>query len=277
MWKKRKTKMGLAKLYLGSFSVFILGFLFIFVSPIFSGGSYSYPEASLNEYQTLNNNLTIALVKKEINPVDNLMRLDFSIEETSIDSSLSNVKYEVKSQYINGKEPLEVTINKVSDNYLTVIIKGIPKDFTVLSTTVSPRYIHPELQNSDDLAERDVKFYINENDKIINTKLAIASEMDYRKEYIRFQQDSLKEDISENEKEIETHKLSIKETKNQIIELETEMVYQTTEEKFQTSNNINGYKTSIQQHETEIELRNKNIEELNERINLLEEKRKSIK
>ena len=269
--------MGLAKLYLSSFGVFILGFMFIFASPLVFGGSYSYPEAALNQHQTINNNISIALVTKEINPSKNLLRLDYSIRETGSGASLSNVEYQVKSQYIKGKEPLDVTVHKVSDTYLIILVKGMPEDFGVISTTIAPRYIHPELQNTEDLTDREVKFYINESAEIVNHDLAESTEMEYKKEHISYQQNLLKEEIEQQEKSIETSKLSIKEVNNQIEVLENEMIYQTSEEKFETTNSINGYKTAITQHEKDIDESNKSIEELQERIQLLEEKRKSVK
>lgn len=276
MKKKRKSKMGLAKLYLSSFGIFVLGFLVVFISPFVLGGSYSYPEAALNERQSINNNISIALVKKEINTTEKLMRLDYSIHETSSNASLSNIKYEVSSQYITGKEPLEVTVNKINDNYLVVLVKGMPKDFGVISTTISPQYIHPEIQNTDDLTDREAKFYINQSTEIENTQLTEGTETEYKKEYITYQQDQIKEEVTEKEKEIQNSKLAIKEINNQIESLESEMIYQTSEEKFQTTNNINSYKTSITKYEKEIEEFYIVIEELQEKIRLLEEKRNSI-
>lgn len=269
--------MKLTKLYLASLGAFILGFFIIFISPLFTGGSYSYAEAKMNEYQTLSNSLSIAMVKKEFNPKKQIMRMDFSIEETSTsNSSISNIKYKIISQYIKDRNPLEVRTTKVNDNYLVVIVKGIPEGYSVLSTTIIPKYIHPELQKTNDLEDRSVKMYVNENDKIVNNNLKIESNNRYQEEYIAFQQESYKKDIKENMRNIKTNNLAIEEINKQINELESEMQYQTDEEKLQTTNKINSNKTLIQQYEDKNEELNQTINELTQKIQLLEEKRQSL-
>lgn len=276
MKKKSKFKMNLSKLYLTSFGAFLLGFILIFISPMFTGGTYSYAEAKLNEYQTLNNNLRIAIVNKEYNPEKEFMRIDFSIEDTSTATSLSNIKYELSSQYIKDRKPLEVDITRINDNYFVAIIKGIPEGYSVLSITIDPKYIHPELQVTDDLKDRSIKMYINESEKIINNNLKIGTIKEYQDEYISFEQKLLKDEIKENKKEIETNKLAIKEINKLINDLKNDMKYQTEDEKFETSNEINSYKTTIQQHEKDIEELNQTIDNLNKKIDLLNQKRESI-
>lgn len=275
--KEIKKNMTLSKVYLITFSSFIIAFLFVFISPSLTGGTYQYKETKINEFELLSNNLEIGLVKKQYNPKKEIMRLDFYIKETTTNSSLSNIKYEINSRYIKAQnELLKTEITKVDDHYFVVMIEGLPEDFSVLSTSIIPKYIHPEIEKVDNLKEREVKIYINESSKLVNNKLKVGSEKEYKKEYINFQQDELLADIEENKKQIKTNELAIAEINKTIEDLELEKSYQTEEEKLETENEINGYKTTIEQHESEIETLNKTIEDMYEKISLLEEKRTSI-
>lgn len=277
MKKNSRKKMSLKALYTSSFGAFILGFCIIFISPILSGGSFNYEEAKINEYKTLSNSLQIALVKKEFNPEKQFMRMDLSVKNSTNGTSFSDIKYEINSRYIkDSKEQLKTEITQINDHYFVVIVKGIPKGFSVLSSTIVPKYVHPELQQYDDLEERSVKVYINESKKIVNNQLKKGNERDFKIEYITFQQKDLKDEIALNEKEIESNKLAIDEIEKEIEELELDMQYQTDEEKFETKNNINSYKTTIQTHQNDIDTFVQKVEGLNKKIKLLEEKRASL-
>ncbi|MFI8496627.1 coiled-coil domain-containing protein [Peribacillus butanolivorans] len=277
MEKNSRKKMSLKTLYTSSFGAFILGFCIIFISPMLSGGSYKFEEAQINEYMTLSNSLQIALVKKEYNSEKQFMRMDFSVKESTNEAFISDIKYEINSRYIkDDRKQLKTEVTQINDNYFVVVIKDIPKGFSVLSTTIVPEYVHPELQQYDDLGERSVKLYINESEKIVNKQLKKSNEREFKIEYITFQQNDLKDEITLNEKEIETKKLAIDEIKKEISELESDMQYQTEEEKFETKNNINSYKTTIQTHQNDIDIFVQKVEGLNKKIKLLEEKRASL-
>ena len=216
------------KLYLTTLSIFLLTFGFIFISPAIIGGTYSYENTPKDEYQTLSNNISIALVNKEYNPEKRIMRLDYSLNESTTNSSLSNIQYEISSQDIKNREPHKVETIRVNDNYLVVLVHDLPKGFAVLSTTIVPSYIHPEIQNSNDLESRSVKTYVNEEEEIINTDLEIQSESEYQYEYIVYQQESINDEISIKEKEIEAINIKNKELNELINALEMETNYQTS-------------------------------------------------
>lgn len=273
---RKKLKLSLTQLYFACFGVFVAIFLFIFISPIIFGGNYSYAEAKVNEHYPINNGVELALKKKEYNPEKQFMRLDFSIEKSNANSNLSNIEYQISSQYIKDRKPLEVEVTKVNDNYIVAIIKGIPEGYSVLSTSIKPKYVHPELEKVDDLNDREVKIYVNENSKIENKKLEIGTEKKYQLEYISYQQEETKQQIEESKKEIRKNELAIEEVKKMIKKLENEMSYQTESEKFTTKNEVNSNKTNIQQFEEKIDLSNQNIDELNEKMKLLEDKKSSI-
>ncbi|MEY8742831.1 hypothetical protein AB9M62_25540 [Bacillales bacterium AN1005] len=273
---RKNIKLNLTQLYLTCFGVFVAGFLLIFISPMIFGGNYSYAEAKVNEHYPLNNGIELALIKKEYNPEKQFMRLDFSIEKSNSNSNLSNIQYQISSQYIKDRKPLNVEVSKVNDNYIVAIIKGIPDGYSVLSTSIKPEYIHPELEKVDDLKEREVKIYVNESSKIENKELKIGSGKQYQLEYISYQQEEIKQQIDDSKKEITNNELAIEEVNKTIKTLENDMSYQTESEKFTTKNEVNSNKTKIQQFEEKIALANQNIEELNEKLELLEDKKGSL-
>lgn len=277
MSKRKKFNVSLSKLYLSTLGAFIAVFFIIFISPTFTGSAYSYEETIMNEYKTIGSSVQISLVKKAYNPEKKIMRLDFSLEGNSSSSSISNIDYEVSSRYIkNSKEPLDVKKIRVNDNYLVVIINNVPEHFSVVSTTISPKYIHPELQEINDLKDKKIKIYVNESDKIIDENLKNGTKKDYEKEYIVFRQQLLKEKIKLNEDKINTKELAISELDMLIKDLEVEQQFQTEEEKFETNTEINSHKSAIIQHKNEIEKLNDENEELKEKIQLLEEKKENI-
>ncbi|MFP7474267.1 hypothetical protein SFC55_25110 [Niallia taxi] len=273
---RKKIKLSLTQLYLTCFWVFVATFLFIFISPMIFGGNYSYAEAKVNEHYPINNGVELALTKKEYNPEKQFMRLDFSIEKSNSNSNLSNIEYQISSQYIKDRKPLNVEVTKVNDNYVVAIIKGIPEGYSVLSTTIKPEYVHPELEKVDDLNDREVKIYVNENSKIENNELKIGTEKQYQIEYINYQQKQIREQIEESKKEISKNNLAIEEVNKTIKKLENEMSYQTESEKFTTQNDMNSNKTKIQQFEEKIDFANKTMEELNVKMKLLEEKKTTV-
>lgn len=276
MDKIKKKNLNLTQIYLGTFLFFIVSFLGIFISPLVTGETYKYTEAELNEYQSFGNNLSIALIKKEYNPKNELMRLVFSVEKETDSSSLSNIEYELNSRFIKGKTEQEVEVIPVSEDYIVVLIKDVPEGFSVLSTTITPKYIHPELEGSNDLEDRNIKIYVNESEKLINNDLNKVTLKEYKKEHISFQQNKLKEQITYQEKEIKTKKLAISEVKKTLEYAEEEMKYQTEEEKFETQIDINSHQTTLNQYEKDIESLNNVISDLNEKIILLDEKSKSL-
>ncbi|WP_289474220.1 hypothetical protein [Fictibacillus enclensis] len=272
-----RKKMNLTTLYSFTLGGFILGFAVIILSPMVTGSTYDYAEAKLNEYQTLSNNAQIALVKKEYNPEKELMRLDFSIKETKNETSVSDIQYDIESRYIKGpKTTLKTEIIQTSDTYFVSLIEGIPQEFGVVSTSITPKYVHPELQKYDDLKDRNIKLYINESEKIITPSLKKESEKDYQREYIDFQQSDLKKELALTQTAIKNSQLAIKETKKKISELEMDMQYQTEDEKFESQNEINSFQTSIQNQENEIQKNEQKIESLNQKMQLLNEKRNTL-
>lgn len=276
MKRKKRFKTSLTKLYLFSVLGFISSFIFIFLTPIFSGGSYSYVESIENEYITLGNSTRISIVKKEFNPKNEIMRLDFSLEGTTSSSNLSDITFDVISRNIKDKETHEVELIRVNDRYIVVIVKNVPKKYGVLSTTMTPKYVRPELNENNNFDGKNVKFYVNQSNKIINEDLKLENETYYKKEYISFQQLEIEKEIEGKEKGIENNQLLISDLNEVIKEMESDIEYQTEEEQFATKNEINMKETTINQYRRDIDLLKREIKELEEKSELLEKKKNDI-
>lgn len=272
-----KRKMSLTKLYLGSMGAFVIGFTLLFISPIFTGKTYSYAEAPLNEYESFGNSIQISLARKEFNPEEKIIRLDFSLKEDSTSLDLQSLDLDIKTQTITGNNKLEINKTKVNEGYYVFFIENISKDFEVLSTTVTSIINKPELENEEQNETGSIKkFYVNETEEIINTDLKIGSLEEYKLENIVFEQDQTKEEIKKKEKDIKTNATLISEAKKIIKDLENDMRYQTEIEKFETQNKINGQKSNITAKEKNIEELQKEIEELNLKVDLLSDKKNDL-
>ena len=112
------------------------------------------------------------------------------------------------------------------------------KVFSVLSNTITPYYIHPEIEtSSENLNEVEIKTYVNEEDKIVNTSLKKLDEKEYQIEYITFQQTELKENIKGYLDEIDALEIKSRQESEQIEKLKIDLEYLTDEEKIEQKDN----------------------------------------
>ncbi|WP_309411810.1 hypothetical protein [Bacillus cereus] len=90
----------------------------------------------------------------------------------------------------------------------------IKTDIGVVSSTVKPEYIHPELQSdADDIKDRSLKTYILEKEKLINNVLKKELQDFYEKEYLAFSQKSIRKEIKEMQQKIDDKVSAIKQLK----------------------------------------------------------------
>ncbi|MBU4643297.1 hypothetical protein, partial [Bacillus toyonensis] len=184
---KRKSPNMIRNMYGITLCSFFAVLFFICISPLLRGANYEFEERKLNEYQLLTNDVKAAIVKKEYNPENKTLRIDYAFKSDSNNSkSLSNLDYKVDNRYIKQEtNDVKTKVLRPSDDYLVVISTNVPEDFGVISSTVKPEYIHPELENDpNDLKEKGMKTYIKESQKMINENLKVQSLMAYEEEYI---------------------------------------------------------------------------------------------
>ncbi|TCW47541.1 hypothetical protein EC917_12412 [Bacillus thuringiensis] len=193
------------KAYLFTLGSFVTMFFVLCISPVFSGATYKFEEMKVGEYQSLSSMVKISVAKKEYNPFNQMLRIDYELRADNDSQILSNMKYKVENKYIKQKDNnVKTKVYRASDNYLVVISENVPEEFGVVSSVVKPEYIHPELQTDvDDLKERSLKTYVLENEKLINKELKKESKDFYEKEYLAFSQQGLRKEMKEMEKKID--------------------------------------------------------------------------
>ncbi|MRU02812.1 hypothetical protein EKU33_28840, partial [Bacillus anthracis] len=226
------------KAYLFTLGSFVTMFFVLCISPVFSGATYKFEEMKIGEYQSLSSTVKIAVAKKEYNPDNQTLRIDYELRADNDSQILSNMKYKVENKYIKQKDNnVKTKVYRASDNYIVVISENVPEEFGVVSSVVKPEYIHPELQNDvDDLKERSMKMHVLENEKLINRELKKKSKDFYEREYLAFSQQALRKEI---EKKMEDKSSAMKQLKIKNEQLTKEMEYQTEGEKVKTKNTIN--------------------------------------
>jgi hypothetical protein len=70
--------------------------------------------------------------------------------ETAVGQLYKFKNYSFVAYVTDSGKKLKTKIIRVDDNYFVVFVKNIPEGFIVLSTTIFPKYIHPEIEVSND-------------------------------------------------------------------------------------------------------------------------------
>lgn len=266
----RKTKG--AKLYLGAIISFLsIGFLIV-LSPMVLGKSYDYQTVDTSNSINVASSLNVYIDDMEINEEDGLFKLVLRYQDDTKTKSLSNVKSEYKLNYITnkGNDSAKTKVIKLSDEYTVVYYQGLPKDFGVISVTIQPRYVYPELEPSDDLKDKEIKFYAVDKDIKQNNKLEIETTSDLKKDNFVYQTKAIRTEIELEKEKIRKLELSNKVVEKDIAKAEQELDFQTLEEQIDTKNEINSMKTTIENNKAQIEESNKKISGYEEKISQLE-------
>lgn len=266
----RKTKG--TKLYLGAIISFLSIALLIVLSPLVLGKSYDYQTVDLNNPMNISSSLNMYIDDMEINKEDGLFKLVLRYQDDTKTKSLSNIKSDYKLNYITnkGNDSAKMKVVKLSDEYTVVYYQGLPKDFGVISVTIKPRYVYPELEPSDDLKDKEIKFYAVDQDIKQNNKLIVESMSDLKKDNFTYQTKAIRAEIELERDKINKLKLANEVVEKDIAKAEQELDFQTLEEQIDTKNEINSMKTTIENNKSQIEESNKKINGYEEKINQLE-------
>ncbi|PEF45146.1 hypothetical protein CON22_17845 [Bacillus cereus] len=276
--EKRKSPNMIRNMYGITLCSFFTVLFFICISPMLRGANYEFVERKLNEYNLLTNDVKVAIVKKEYNPKNKTLRIDYAFKSDSNSKALTNLNYKVENRYIKQeKNDVKTKVFRPSDDYLVVISTNVPEDFGVIASTVRPEYIHPELENDpNDLKEKGIKTYMKENRKMINQRLEVQSISVYEEEYIERTQDILYKEIKELEKKMKQKTLANKQLAKNNESLKTEMDFQTEDEKGTTENEMKANESTINTNKKEIETLKEDVKLKEKKIDLLDEKKKTV-
>lgn len=220
----------------------------------------------------ISSSLNMYIDDMEINKEDGLFKLVLRYQDDTKTKSLSNIKSDYKLNYITnkGNDSAKMKVVKLSDEYTVVYYQGLPKDFGVISVTIKPRYVYPELEPSDDLKDKEIKFYAVDQDIKQNNKLIVESMSDLKKDNFTYQTKAIRAEIELERDKINKLKLANEVVEKDIAKAEQELDFQTLEEQTDTKNEINSMKTTIENNKSQIEESNKKINGYEEKINQLE-------
>lgn len=274
----RKPANAKRKAYLLTLGSFVTMFFVLCISPVFSGATYKFEEMKSGEYQSITPLVKLTVAKKEYNPANKTLRVDYELKSDNDPQILSNMKYKVENKYIKQKNnDVKTKVYRASDNYIVVISENVPEGFGVVSSVVKPEYIHPELQvDANDIKDRSVKAYVLEKEKMINKDLKVESLDYYEKEYLGFSQNGIGKEIKDMKQKIEDKDFTIKQLKIKNDKLTNEMNFQTESEKPKTQNIINSNISAINKHEKDINELKEEITMKEKKIKLLNEKKKTV-
>lgn len=274
----RKAANSKRKAYLLTLGSFVTMFFVLCISPVFSGATYRFEEMKPGEYQSITPLVRMSIAKKEYNPANKTLRIDYELKADNDPQILSNMKYNVENKYIKQKDnDVKTKIYRANDNYIVVISENVPEGFGVVLSTIKPEYIHPELQSdANDLKDRSVNTYVLESNKIINKDLKVESKEFYEKDYLGFSQKELGKEIKDIKQKIENKGFAIEQLKIKNDKLTKEMNFQTEAEKMKTQNIINSNISAINKHEKEINELKEDIKMKEQKIKLLNEKKKTV-
>ncbi|HFJ9306749.1 TPA: hypothetical protein ACGW6R_004304 [Bacillus cereus] len=274
----RKAANSKRKAYLLTLGSFVTMFFVLCISPVFSGATYRFEEMKPGEYQSITPLVRMSIAKKEYNPANKTLRIDYELKADNDPQILSNMKYKVENKYIKQKDnDVKTKIYRANDNYIVVISENVPEGFGVVLSTIKPEYIHPELQtDANDLKDRSVNTYVLESNKIINKDLKVESKEFYEKDYLGFSQKELGKEIKDIKQKIENKGFAIEQLKIKNDKLTKEMNFQTEAEKMKTQNIINSNISTINKHEKEINELKEDIKMKEQKIKLLNEKKKTV-
>jgi len=278
MIKQKKERDGdyLEKRYLMILGGFVLVLLVILLLGGFMGQNFNFADAGLDQFQPMGGNLHVAMVRREYNPEQELMRLDFLLEDAMSTTRLSNLEFETEVRYISGTRPLSIETIQVNDHFVVMYIENLPQNFGVLSVTLTPHLIHPELHGSFNLSGAGIRMYVNEADELLNLGLMRSADVDHQRDHISVEKRFLRAEISEKEEAIYQHEFSISFLQDAIDRLQSEMQYMTRSEQEIAYQTITGHEASIANHERNISDLSSEVEELQERIVLLEQRKQGI-
>ena len=278
------------------FSMLFVTWLTLFMGSIFSPQRQTYTSEQLKTKQVFaNGSGEMKLVSQEYSPDTGIIVLQFETKDatTSIDRGIDakRLKWKLYAQHKDSK--IEMDVVPIIDNKVSVIIKGVPKNFgafaidvtnqTVASSSIDVNISSPSSDSkkvSQKKSEEDdtVQFFVTPQ----NTQLEIkAIEVVSREEFTL--QEIEKEINFQNEQSqklttsIAQLKESIEDDNSRKASLQAEAKYLTGDDLEANQKNIATLDTNIETKNRTIETAYKNIEKLKAKLESLDKKKQAVK
>lgn len=278
------------------FSMLFVTWLTLLMGAIFSPQRQTYTSEQLKTKQVFaNSSGEMKLVSQEYSPDTGIIVLQFETKDatTSIDRGIDakRLKWKLYAQHKDSK--IEMDVVPIIDNKVSVIIKGVPKNFgafaidvtnqTVASSSIDVNISSPSSDSkkvSQKKSEEDdtVQFFVTPQ----NTQLEIkAIEVVSREEFTL--QEIEKEINFQNEQSqklttsIAQLKESIEDDNSRKASLQAEAKYLTGDDLEANQKNIATLDTNIETKNRTIETAYKNIEKLKAKLESLDKKKQAVK
>ena len=278
------------------FSMLFVTWLTLLMGAIFSPQRQTYTSEQLKTKQVFaNGSGEMKLVSQEYSPDTGIIVLQFETKDatTSIDRGIDakRLKWKLYAQHKDSK--IEMDVVPIIDNKVSVIIKGVPKNFgafaidvtnqTVASSSIDVNISSPSSDSkkvSPKKSEEDdtVQFFVTPQ----NTQLEIkAIEVVSREEFTL--QEIEKEINFQNEQSqklttsIAQLKESIEDDNSRKASLQAEAKYLTGDDLEANQKNIATLDTNIETKNRTIETAYKNIEKLKAKLESLDKKKQAVK
>ena len=278
------------------FSMLFVTWLTLLMGAIFSPQRQTYTSEQLKTKQVFaNGSGEMKLVSQEYSPDTGIIVLQFETKDatTSIDRGIDakRLKWKLYAQHKDSK--IEMDVVPIIDNKVSVIIKGVPKNFgafaidvtnqTVASSSIDVNISSPSSDSkkvSQKKSEEDdtVQFFVTPQ----NTQLEIkAIEVVSREEFTL--QEIEKEINFQNEQSqklttsIAQLKESIEDDNSRKASLQAEAKYLTGDDLEANQKNIATLDTNIETKNRTIETAYKNIEKLKAKLESLDKKKQAVK
>lgn len=257
--------------FYGVLAFFFLLYLFIFSIGFNTSQKYKFVEAAIGQEIPFGQG-NFQVVKREYNPKENLIRVDYWFYSESSYMDLGNINLEMKTIGKNDLENfLKTKVVRVDDNYYVTYIKGVEENFGAVKQFIYPSYIQLLKNKPDELKEMEFVIYTKEESAEINSSLTF--ETDPKKLVsvsTNYQINLLLKQIKELEQVIEDNKASIKLVKKSINKLKEDLDYV-------IGDDLAREKSKIQSKESEILMFKKENDDSKEQIKLYESKIELLK
>lgn len=257
--------------FYGVLAFFFLLYLFIFSIGFNTSQKYKFVEAAIGQEIPFGQG-NFQVVKREYNPKENLIRVDYWFYSESSYMDLGNINLEMKTIGKNDLENfLKTKVVRVDDNYYVTYIKGVEENFGAVKQFIYPSYIQLLKNKPDELKEMGFVIYTKEESAEINSSLTF--ETDPKKLVsvsTNYQINLLLKQIKELEQVIEDNKASIKLVKKSINKLKEDLDYV-------IGDDLAREKSKIQSKESEILMFKKENDDSKEQIKLYESKIELLK
>ena len=278
------------------FSMLFVTWLSLLMGAIFSPQRQTYTSEQLKTKQVFaNGSGEMKLVSQEYSPDTGIIVLQFETKDatTSIDRGIDakRLKWKLYAQHKDSK--IEMDVVPIIDNKVSVIIKGVPKNFgafaidvtnqTVSSSSIDVNISSPSSDSkkvSQKKSEEDdtVQFFVTPQNTQLEIKaIEVVSREEFTLQEIEKEINFQNEQFQKLTTSIAQLKESIEDDNSRKASLQAEAKYLTGDDLEANQKNIATLDTNIETKNRTIETAYKNIEKLKAKLESLDKKKEAVK